>query len=142
MDSADWKLLVSGAPVGIRVDTDESMHLVEIADGVIQNSVGTGQVETLSGSRIGVVFWFAVTGADCALNRTATLNLFATAGLPASTLPLLRGTVLITGRDSRGHPDGLTPEQIAALGAHVGRRAVWTLQWREWRSRRERRERC
>lgn len=117
------------------------MHLVEISPRVVTDSV-SDPVDTIT-ARDGVVFWFRATDSSPAVNRMATLNLFATAGLSARTVPLLHGPVLITGADRHGKPIGLSDAQLKALksGPEPNWWAKTILQARAHRSQHRRRAR-
>lgn len=114
-DPYEQALLWAGSDVGIVVPPDEQMHLVAISDAVVNDSVGD-PADTLT-AHGGVVFWFDSTDSSPAVNRMATLNLFAAARLSAWTVPLLHGPVLITGVDQDGKPVGLSEAQLQLLGS-------------------------
>ena len=138
-DPYEQALLWTESDVGIVVTPDEQMHLLAISDRVVTDSVGHS-VDTLTGS-VGVVFWFGATDPSVAVNRMATLNLFAAAGMSARAVPLLHGPVLITGVDPDGRPIGLSKAQLEFLGS--GPEPNWwariILQARAHRSERRRR---
>jgi hypothetical protein len=114
-DPYEQALLWTESDVGIVVTPDEQMHLLAISDRVVTDSVGHS-VDTLTGGA-GVVFWFGATDPSVAVNRMATLNLFAAAGMSARAVPLLHGPVLITGVDPDGKPIGLSKAQLEFLGS-------------------------
>jgi len=140
-DPYEQALLWAGSDVGIVVPPDEQMHLVAISDAVVNDSVGD-RADTLT-AHGGVVFWFGSTDPSPAVNRMATLNLFAAARLSAWTVPLLHGPVLITGVDQDGKPSGLSEAQLQLLrfGAGPNRWATMILRARERRAERRRRAR-
>jgi hypothetical protein len=140
-DPYERALLWAGSDVGIVVPPDEQMHLVGICESVVTDSVGD-PVDTLS-ARAGVVFWFGSTDPSPAVNRMATLNLFAAARFSAWTVPLLHGPVLITGVDQDGKPIGLSQAQLGLLQSGPGPNwwARLILHGRERRSERRRRAR-
>ena len=80
-DPYEQALLWTESDVGIVVTPDEQMHLLAISDRVVTDSVGHS-VDTLTGGA-GVVFWLGATDPSVAVNRMATLNLFAAAGMSA-----------------------------------------------------------
>jgi hypothetical protein len=84
-DPYQQALLWTGSDVGIVVPPDEQMHLVAISDAVANDSVGD-QADTLT-AHGGVVFLLGSTDPSPAVNRMATLNLFAAARLSARTVP-------------------------------------------------------
>jgi hypothetical protein len=137
-DPNEQALLWAGSDVGIVVDRDEQMHLVAIDDAVVSDSVGH-PADTLT-AHAGVVFWFCSTDPSPAVNRMATLNLFAAATLSARTVPLLHGPVLITGVDEDGKPIGLSEAQLELLGSGPGPNwwAKMILRARERRAERRR----
>lgn len=113
LSAQDVALLEALVPVGILVAPDESMKLVPvIGDGVVAAHVGAS-AESLTAEH-GLVFWFAPGTYSLPINRMATFNLHAVSAFSLRTVPLLRGTVLITGMRA-GHPKGLTSQQIKAL---------------------------
>ena len=138
-DPYEQALLWTESDVGIVVTPDEQMHLLAISDRVVTDSVGHS-VDTLTGGA-GVVFWFGATDPSVAVNRMATLNLFAAAGMSARAVPLLHGPVLITGVDPDRKPIGLSKAQLEFLGS--GPEPNWwariILQARARRSERRRR---
>lgn len=125
------------------VSPDEQMHLVEISPRVVTDSV-SDPVDTIT-ARDGVVVLVPRNRFESspAVNRMATLNLFATAGLSARTVPLLHGPVLITGADRHGKPIGLSDAQLKALksGPEPNWWAKTILQARAHRSQHRRRAR-
>lgn len=60
------------------------------------------------------------------VNRPATELLLASTRFSAASVPLLRGRFVLTSHDSRGHPAGLSDQQIVALANHV---PSWRHQW-------------
>ncbi|EFG78391.1 hypothetical protein HMPREF0591_1683 [Mycobacterium parascrofulaceum ATCC BAA-614] len=101
--------------VGILVSVEGQMQAVAIADHIAADDVGASPVDTIT-ARDNVVFWFD-TSTRRAVNRMATLNLYAATRLPAHAVPLLHGTVLITGIDAGGDPVGLSSQQLKSLQA-------------------------
>jgi hypothetical protein len=140
-DPYEQALLWAGSDMGIVVAPDEQMHVVAVNDTVVDDSVGD-PADTLT-AHGGVVFWFGSTDSRPAVNRMATLNLFAAARLSAWTVPLLHGPVLITGVDHDGKPIVLSQAQLQLLrsGAGPNRWATMILQARERRAERRRRAR-
>jgi hypothetical protein len=138
-DPYEQALLWAESDVGIVITPDEQMHLLAISDRVVTDTVGHS-VDTLTGGA-GVVFWFGATDPSVALNRMATLNLFATMGMSARAVPLLHGPVLITGVDPDGKPIGLSKAELEFLRS--GPKPNWwariILQVRAHRSERRRR---
>jgi hypothetical protein len=128
----------SASELGILVTTDEQMQAVPIGDHLQADDIGANPIDTIT-ARSNVVFWFDTT-AQSAVNKMATLNLYAASGLSAHAVPLLRGTVLITGISPAGDPIGLSHQQLALLQA--GPAPSWwarfTLQTRAQRSQPER----
>lgn len=74
-DRDEQALPWAGSQVGIVVAPDEEMRLVAIGEAVVADSVGD-PVDTLTAVG-GVAFWFCSTDRSSAVNRMATLNLFA-----------------------------------------------------------------
>lgn len=128
----------SASDLGILVTADEQMHTVPIGDRVVADDIGVNSIDTIT-ARSNVVFWFDTT-AQSAVNKMATLNLYAATGLSARAVPLLHGTVLITGINPAGDPIGLLERQLALLQA--GPAPSWwarfILQTRAQRSHRRR----
>lgn len=137
-DPYEQALLWSESDVGIVIGPDEQMHVVGMSQHVVAECVGD-TVDTLT-ARGGVVFWFRPTDPNPEVNRMATLNLFAAAGMSARTVPLLHGPVLITGADQCGNPTGLTDAQFKLLksGPEPNWWAKRTLQARAFRFERRR----
>ena len=137
-DPYEQALMWTQARLGI-ITTDEHMHLIAISDSVVTDSIGE-PADTLTARESGVVFWFRATDPHAAINRMATLNLFAAARMSARTVPLLCGPVLITGSDPRGKPGGLSDAQLRLLKS--GPEPNWweraILQTRVYRSQRRR----
>ena len=137
-DRDEQALPWAGSQVGIVVAPDEEMRLVAIGEAVVADSVGD-PVDTLTAVG-GVVFWFCSTDRSSAVNRMATLNLFAATKFSALTVPLLYGPVLITGVDGHGKLTGLSRDQFGLLKA--GPSPNWwarlILQARQRRSERRR----
>ena len=78
-------------------------------------------------------FWFSRwPGQDPrAVNRPATELFMYTAKLRPSTVPLLRGRVMIVSHDADGGLAGLTNDQIHAIALHAnGWRGPIRLEWR------------
>lgn len=124
--------------LAILVTADEQMQAVPIAQHIVADDVGAHPIDTIT-ARDGVVFWFNTTTA-AAVNKMATLNLYAATGLPARAVPLLYGTVLITGINGDGDPVGLSQPQITLLQARPApsRWAHCILQLRSQRAHRRR----
>ena len=122
----------------ILVTADEHMRAVSIGDHVVSDDIGANPIDTIT-ARSNVVFWFD-TAAQSAVNKMATLNLYAATGLSAHAVPLLHGTVLITGIDSGGDQICHSKQQLAFLQA--GPAPSWwarfVLQARAQRSQRRR----
>ena len=110
-DPYEQALIWSDSDVGIIVTADEQMHLVAITDRVVTDCVGT-PVDTFTAGA-GLVFWFGPADSGPAVNRMATLNLFAAAAMSARVVPLLHGPVLITGVDQAGKPLGLSRRNLS-----------------------------
>lgn len=128
----------SASGLVILVAADEQMQVVPIGDQVVASDIGANPIDTIT-TRSNMVFWFDTT-AQAAVNKMATLNLYAATGLSAHAVPLLHGTVLITGINTAGNPIGLSEQQLALLqaGPSPGRWARFILQTRAQRSRRRR----
>lgn len=124
LSSEDVALLRAGVPIGILVPTDQTMRLVPIARGVVETYIGSSAESVTTPD--GLVFWFDASADVVAVNDMATLNLLAVSDFSPRTVPLLRGTVLITGQ-SAGNPDGLTHAQTKALRRESGPR--WWIGW-------------
>lgn len=116
----DIALLEAQVPVGLLMPTDETMRLVHITRDVVEAHVGAAAESVTTTD--GLVFWFDVGSGNLAVNRMATLNLLAVSSFSARTVPLLRGTALVTGQRA-GNPAGLSDEQIEVLGRDPG--PVW-----------------
>ncbi|ETB37926.1 MULTISPECIES: hypothetical protein [Mycobacterium avium complex (MAC)] len=113
LSAQDVAVLEALVPVGILVAPDESMKLVPVlGGGVVAAHVGAS-ADSLTADH-GLVFWFDPATHSLPINRMATFNLHAVSAFSLRTVPLLRGTVLITGMRA-GLPAGLTGEQIKAL---------------------------
>lgn len=138
-DRDDQALLRAGSQVGIVVSPDKRMHLVALGDSVVADTVGH-PVDTLTAVG-GVVFWFCSTDPSSAVNRMATLNLYAATTFSALAVPLLYGPVLITGVDEHGTLTGLSHEQFELLKSRPSpsRWARLILQARQGHSQRRRR---
>jgi hypothetical protein len=137
-DPYEQALLRSESDVGIVIGPDEQMHLVGMNQHVVTECVGD-TADTLT-ARGGVVFWFRPMDRSPEVNRMATLNLFAAAGMSARTVRLLHGPVLITGADEHGNPTGLSNAQFKLLksGPEPNWWAKRTLQVRARRFERRR----
>ncbi|WAJ47953.1 hypothetical protein OK015_28800 (plasmid) [Mycobacterium sp. Aquia_216] len=124
----------AASELGILVTTDEQMQVVPLADHLRADEIGANPIDTIT-ARSNVVFWFNTT-AQSAVNKMATLNLYAASGLSAHAVPLLRGTVLITGINPAGDPIGLSRQQLGLLqtGPAPGWWARFVLQSRAQRS--------
>ncbi|QFS94603.1 hypothetical protein FIV07_27910 (plasmid) [Mycobacterium sp. THAF192] len=88
-------------------------------DHIAELSRGGSRIETLTSTEHAVVFWFN-THDHCRqiqarANRRATALLLATTNFTARNVPLLRGDVVLTGRDADGNPADLTDTQIDRL---------------------------
>lgn len=75
-----------------------------------------------------LAFWFSprLRALPDDVNRPATELLLATTGFSASTVPLLRGRIVLTAHDSQGNPAGLADQQIVALAHHA---PSWHHEW-------------
>lgn len=134
----DNALLAAQVPIGILMPDDETTRLVRVTPGVVEAYVGPS-AESVTTSE-GIVFWFDATQHMLAVNRMATLNLLAVSDFSPRTVPLLRGTTLVTGALVTGRPAGLTREQTKAFCRESG--PMWWLNWvMHWRVERDRR-RC
>lgn len=124
--------------LAILVTADEQMQAVPLAEHIVADDVDAHPIDTIT-ARDGVVFWFNSTTA-AAVNKMATLNLYAATELPAHAVPLLHGTVLITGINGEGDPIGLSQPQINLLQARPApsRWAHFILQLRSQRAHRRR----
>lgn len=105
----------SASELGILVTTDEQIQAVPIGDHLHADDIGANPIDTIT-ARSNVVFWFDTT-TQSAVNKMATLNLYAATGLSAHAVPFLHGTVLITGINPAGDPIGLSHQQLALLQA-------------------------
>lgn len=85
------------------------------------------QLETLT-NRDGIEFWFTPSTHRFhhRVNRKATEIFLATTRFTASTVPLLRGIVVLTAHDAAGELTGLSDAQVNGLAATCGR-----TPWRE-----------
>lgn len=116
----DIALLEAQAPVGLLIPADETMRLVHITHDVVEANVGAAAESVTTTD--GLVFWFDAGSGNLAVNRMVTLNLLAVSSFSARTVPLLRGTALVTGQRA-GHPAGLSDDQVELLGRDPG--PVW-----------------
>jgi hypothetical protein len=97
-------------PHGV-IEVIEIRSVPDIAD-----VVGDPYVDSLSSADGRIDFWFSPSlQQPRALNRRATELLLATTRFTASTVPLLRGQVLLASHDSSGRPAGLTKDCIDRL---------------------------
>lgn len=124
LSTQDIALLEALVPVGILVPPDESMRLVPISADVVAAHIGPS-AESLTAEH-GLVFWFDAATDLLPVNRMATLNLYGASQFSITTVPLLRGAVLITGMRA-GQPDGLSSDQIKALRNQRG--PAWAAGW-------------
>lgn len=108
----DVALLEAQVPVGLLMPVDETMRLVHVTRGVVEEHVGASAESVTTTD--GLVFWFDAGAGNRAVNRMATLNLLAASDFSARTVPLLRGPALVTGQEA-GHPAGLTHHQMKVL---------------------------
>lgn len=123
----DLALLNAGVPIGVLMPDSTTMRLVPIDNDVVAACVGPVAESVTSTNR--VVFWFDPTAAAvAAVNTMATLNLLAVSHHSLRTVPLMRGPVLATGHDDRGRPQGLTLDQLRALGQDAAVPA-WRMNW-------------
>lgn len=109
---------------------------VEVGDRLNARPPGNTYVESFSATGIfgELDFWFSPWPGlvPREVNRPATeLLLSASSTLGPSTVPLLRGRVLVLTHDADGDLAELTDEQIRAIALHANRwRAPMTLDWR------------
>jgi len=120
----DVALLEAQVPVGLLMPADETLRLVHITHGVVEAHVGASAESVTTTD--GLVFWFDAAAGNVAVNRMATLNLLAVSDFSARTVPLLRGTALVTGQHA-GHPAGLTLHQMELLRREPG--PAWWVGW-------------
>jgi hypothetical protein len=113
LDPYEQVLIWTESDVGIIVTPDEQIHLAAISDHLVADCIGD-RADTFT-ARAGVVFWFGPTASMRPVNRMATLNSFAAAGLSARTAPLLQDPVLITSVDQHGQPAGLRTSSWRSL---------------------------
>lgn len=130
LSDADMLLVAQGAPIAVRVGADECVDLVRVTPKVIDEVFGGRPVDSLTGSQGRIAFWFSPDAAGMKVNQMAILWLITAAGVPARSLPLLRGLVLITGIDASGKPSGLSDEQLEELSSDVSWFQRWVLRWR------------
>ena len=91
----DVALLEAQVPVGLLMPVDETMRLVHVTHGVVEEHIGVSAESVTTTD--GLVFWFDAGAGNRAVNRMATLNLLAASDFSARTVPLLRGAALVTG---------------------------------------------
>lgn len=97
---------------------------------IAELSRGGPRIETLSSTDNAVIFWFNTADhhngrtQQPRVNRRATELLLATTRFTGRDVPLLRGDIVITGRDSHGDFADLTDSQIHQL-------ANTTTRWRD-----------
>jgi hypothetical protein len=114
-------------PHGV-IEVIEIRSVTDIAD-----VVGDRYVDSLSSADGRIDFWFSSSlRQPRTLNRRAIELLLATANFTASTVPLLRGQVLLASHDSSGHPAGLTKDCLDRLRRPnaLGWRDHWVLDRR------------
>lgn len=94
-----------------------TLYLVDLTppDGIIE-LVRDTQLETCTTANR-IVFWFtgSTNRAFQSPNAMATELLLATTEFTAKNVPILRGNVVITGRDAAGEPAALTTHQLDQL---------------------------
>lgn len=85
----------------------------------IADLVGDCQIESLTSADRQFDFWITSSIRPChrRINRSATELLFATTRFTATTVPLLRGTVVVATHDCDGALDGLSWLQLDLLAA-------------------------
>lgn len=120
----DVALLEAQVSVGLLMPADETMRLVHLTHGVVEEHVGASAESVTSTD--GLVFWFDAGAGIRAVNRMATLNLLTASDFSARTVPLLRGPALVTGEHA-GHPAGLTHHQMNVLRREPG--PAWWVGW-------------
>ncbi|ORW08539.1 MULTISPECIES: hypothetical protein [Mycolicibacter] len=81
----------------------------------IADDVRDDRLETITSSDRQIVFWFTTHRTVQIINRPAAEMLVAATAFTARDVPLLRGSVVITGRDHNGDPAGLSDEQLSWL---------------------------
>lgn len=94
-----------------------TLYLVDLRppEGIIE-LVRDTQLETCT-TADRIVFWFtrSTNRAFTRPNATATELLLATTEFTARDVPILRGNIVITGRDGAGEPAALTTHQLDIL---------------------------
>lgn len=94
---------------------------IRILADIAELSRGGPRLETLSSSDNAVIFWFNTADhlggrtQQPRINRRATELLLATTRFTGGDVPLLRGDIVITGRNSHGEFADLTDSQIHQL---------------------------
>lgn len=110
----------------------------------IADLVRDHHMETATSGDGSLAFWFAraarKTYPCITVNRHATELLLAATAFTAREVPLLRGNIVITGKDSAGGPAGLSAEQMQHLiNTEPTSREQWVLERRYSRDRRDQR---
>ena len=109
-----------------RDDLAAYLHARPPADTYLESFATTGIFGDLD-------FWFSPWPGRVPrdVNRPATELLLSAGSLGASSVPLLRGRVIVMTHDGDGGLAGLADEQIRAIALHANRwRGSMTLDWR------------
>lgn len=98
---------------------------VQSLDDIAELTRGGPRIDALTSSDTNILFWFN-TGDyrgphQAEANRRATELLLTVTRFNGRDVPLLRGDIVLTGRDALGHPTDLDAHQIDLL-THAGMR--------------------